>query len=490
MADWYVSSVAYAAVATFAINQAYVIGDIVKPITPTTKNRQCFRCTTAGTSGGAESAWSMNNNATTAQGTATFTCVTGQSTYGWAAAAGDDGTLNGFGTGTNRIATGDRIFASSDHAQSDSGTTVIGNTSSGYGVVQRISVNRAGSVPPVGADYLAGASITTTAGAAITLESPMVMDGYTLTAAGALNISNNNTKTVLLRNCTIAATGLIESIWFTRLLLENCNVTASNGFQEASAVYDVVWLGGTLTGTAPTSLFTMSTMTGMCRGVDLSAAGAGKALLALAGSASTRILLDSCKIAAAVSRTSGSWPCADGRLELVNCYDGTNIISEAYAPAGQITTERTIVLTGGSSDVTGAFSHKMVSSTNIDKYCTTLDGFPLHTFNSVTGSSQTATVEIISSGSLNNDDISLFLEFEGTVGSSIKSLSNSLPTNILTTPAAVTTSTASWASSPATPVKQKLQVAFTAQDVGWVRGTVKVGKASTTVYHNCQMTIA
>jgi hypothetical protein len=48
----------------------------------------------------------------------------------------------------------------------------------------------------------------------------------------------------------------------------------------------------------------------------------------------------------------------------------------------------------------------------------------------------------------------------------------------------VTTSTVTWTSSPATPQKQKLVVTFTPRVAGRVRGQVRLGRASTTVYVN------
>jgi hypothetical protein len=61
---------------------------------------------------------------------------------------------------------------------------------------------------------------------------------------------------------------------------------------------------------------------------------------------------------------------------------------------------------------------------------------------------------------------------------------------VLTTNAAVTASTATWNSSPATPVKQKLVVTFTPRQAGRVRGQVRLGRASTTVYVNPIIAIA
>src|SRR4029077_7358094 len=104
------------------------------------------------------------NNATIPTGGATFTNVTGQSTYGWGAAAGDLPTLQGAAV---RFGGGDRIFISSDHAETQTASTTYGSGAGGlasFNLGQVLSVNRAGSVPPTAADLTAGATVTVTAG--------------------------------------------------------------------------------------------------------------------------------------------------------------------------------------------------------------------------------------------------------------------------------------------------------------------------------------
>src|SRR5262249_62161150 len=118
MADWYVSSAAWTAIAQFATSTAYSVGNIVRPLTaPAATAQYAFRCTTAGTSS-TEPAWPSGNNSTITSGGATFTNVSGQSTYGWTAAAGSLPSLSY--TGPNRFALGDRVFISSDHSESTS----------------------------------------------------------------------------------------------------------------------------------------------------------------------------------------------------------------------------------------------------------------------------------------------------------------------------------------------------------------------------------
>jgi hypothetical protein len=66
-----------ATVAAFQISHAYSIGDFVKPtslLIP--QSPRTYRCTTAGTSGGSESAWGTVDGGTTTQGGAVFTDTT------------------------------------------------------------------------------------------------------------------------------------------------------------------------------------------------------------------------------------------------------------------------------------------------------------------------------------------------------------------------------------------------------------------------------
>ena len=193
--------------------------------------------------------------------------------------------------------------------------------------------------------------------------------------------------------------------------------------------------------------------------------------------------LDCCKVSASATFISGT-PYSDLPLvELVNCWDGTSVLNSRYTTGGTTTTERTITLTGGAADDVGSFSLKMVSgSARIDKWVAAIASFWIDVENTSVGSSKTATVEIVSSASLNTDDIWMWLEYMGAAGTPIMTVVNSRPTTALTASAAVPSSAASWNSSPSTPAYQHLQVAFTPQRAGRVRGRVMLGKASTTVY--------
>ncbi len=155
MANYYVSSVLYAALTPWAASAAVTVGMIRRQLaTPTVGNERVFRCTTAGTTGGTEPAWTLTNNATTADGTAVWTQVAGQTAYGWGAAAARITSI----VATLNPTYEDTIFVDNTHVETRATVTTF--TLNGW---QAISVNAAGSVPPVKADYLRGAKVTVTA---------------------------------------------------------------------------------------------------------------------------------------------------------------------------------------------------------------------------------------------------------------------------------------------------------------------------------------
>lgn len=498
MPDWYVSSAAWTAIAQFVASHAYSVGNIVRPLTaPAATAQYAFRCTTAGTSS-TEPAWPTGNNSTVTTGGATFTNVSAQSTYGWSAAAGSLPSISY--TGPNRLAIGDRVFISSDHNESTANATLGNNFNSTFGLVQFICVNRAGSVPPVAADVTTGASITATGGINLYPGSDLYYQGIThVVTSGGINLLSYH-KTATFVNCLLNLnSGGTNFIGFNgsvgKLVLDNTKVQFNAAGQSVNttngtAAPELVWQNtpSAISGTAPTVLFPNSwNMNVTCRGVDLSAVTG--TLVSGGSNTGAAYLFDSCRIASAVTRYgTPSTVCTRDTVELVNCYDGTTAnISERYTPFGTLTTNRSTTMVGGAQDDVGLFSHQMGSNANGTLFGT-LDSFWMDVEQSAVGTSHTATVEIVSSATLNTTDISLQLEYLGTSGSSLATFGNSLP-NALTASAALPTSTAVWNSPPTTPQAQRLQVTFTPQTAGRLRGIVRLGKPSTTVFVNPQITV-
>lgn len=504
MADWYVSSAAYTAITAFQATHVYSIGDITRPTAPGFTANCTYRCTTAGTSAASEPSWNTGQGSTTTSGTAVFTNVSGLSTYGWSAAAGNLCTIT---NNASRLTVGDRAFLSSDHSESDSSRAWnINNGAAAFGLIQIISVNRAGSVPPVAADILNGATLTVPTVGSMGLEAfcNVYWQGITfnVTATGDLGINAaSSTKAHYFKDCTLknsggGASSKIGSTKLTKITLDNTTVQFSHVGQYL--IGDITWINtpSALQGaTIPTAIFinqspNYNSLVSL-RGIDLSALTT-TILTSQNLAADAKILLDSCRIASGVTRfslVSSTLSPSGDEIELINCYDGTNIINERHTAAGSITTDRSTYLNAGAQDDIGAYSLKMVSNARSDFASMPLDCFFLDVENTATGASKTATVEIISSGSLNNNDIRLQLEYMGTSASPIASFVESLA-SVLTAASALPSSAVTWISPPATPQKQYLQVTFTPQRAGRVRGLVRLGKVSTTVWVNPQITIS
>ena len=113
---------------------------------------------------------------------------------------------------------------------------------------------------------------------------------------------------------------------------------------------------------------------------------------------------------------------------------------------------------------------------------------PIVIWNDLTGSSKTATVEIASASTLTNAEVWLEVEYPLSASFPLGAVVTSRVTGVPSgSPGNVTSSAASWASSPGTT--QKLQVPFTPQQKGPIKARVFVGKASQTLYVDPLITI-
>lgn len=470
MADWYVSSVAFAAVPVWAASTAYTVGQFVRATAPAASHEYVWRCTTAGTSGGTEPTWAnayLDGN-TIASGGATFTNVAGRSAHGWSAALG---SLNCITYDiANRPVIGDRVFLSSDHSESGLSNNYRFNLGApGNGLIQIISVNRAGSVPPVAADLQSGAAITapTTGGLNFDPIQSMLWHGITFTIPGtggnsvSFATSGTGLKMEYFKNCAFvmtnnnASTRLNASWIVSKVVFDNTTVQFGNVGQrigpDQSYPFDFTWINtpSAIQGaTIPTTLFHTSglnyTFVLTCRGVDLSAITG--TLVNSAGM--IKALFDSCRIAPGVTRWANPSNAVGDEVELVNCWDGTNVINERRVAAGDFTTDRSNYVNGGVTDDIGAFSHKLSSSSRSDKLVNALESFWMDLGWSNIGASRTAAIEIGSPASLNSDEIRLVLEYMGTSGNPLASFVDSLAT-VLTPAVALPASSAVWTTTPA-----------------------------------------
>lgn len=520
MANWYVSSVDYTAVAQWAALHTYAVGNIVRQLAaPAVNSERCFRCTaiTTGISGASEPTWNLGDSATTSETTVTWTECTGQGTHQrdngatvtWTAPAARFACLGAGGTGKNIIATGDSVYLSSDHAETQAAAMTLWPNSN---ATTTISVSKAGNVPPVAGDITAGAKITTTGANGLNFNcgTACYYEGITFScgtgSSGASIIIDNNSagSAYFFKNCAFVIGHTAAGAWLSvfggppaHCIWDNTTVQFGAVGQSISPSADVTFewrnTASAIQGAnIPTNLLNMGRATTTCRGVDFSAMGSGKTIVFLGnGPSYARVALETCKLGASVTVSDN--PNANGFsewLDVINCDSGaTGYRNEWHRREGNITTETTITRASGATDGVQAVSWKAISTAS-SSFVTPFEFPPISQWNALTGSSHTATIEIISSATLNNDDIWLDLEYLGSSASPLGSGVNNTIATRLTANAACPTSSVTWNSSPSTPQKQYLQVTFTPQMAGLVVARVKLAKTSATVYVDPLITIA
>ena len=475
------------------------MGDIVRQLAaPTAGNQRAFRCATAGTSGGSEPSWTLTKGGTTNAGTAVFTEVTGNSTYGWNAASA--GLRLVASTATAWAADGDNIYVASDHNESLGGTLLqfifVGSVSAPSKV---ICVNPAGSVPPVSADVTTGAICTASAGA-VSLSGVAWVQGitFTCTANSQFIIGSSAGNVLRFVNCKLRSTNASANPWpiGTTGAAANKTIIFDNTTIEFGAAGSYlrmvggrfIWLNtpsAIVSGTLPTALFAGDSSEGVSTilmdGVDLSALGSGKTIMGANGGSNLTQLVN-CKLGA--SGTVAATPNLGNRVEVINCDSvATGYRNEIYDYSGTLTVETTIIRTAGASDGVQAVSWKIVTTANCSRVFP-FRSWPIPLWNTATGGAKTATVEMVNDGTtLKDSEAALEVAYLGSSSYPLASRVTTAAADLLNAGASIATSTEAWTTTGlSSPVKQKMAAAFTPNMVGQVRGTIVISKASQTLY--------
>ncbi len=287
------------------------------------------------------------------------------------------------------------------------------------------------------------------------------------------------------------------------LRLKNTPVRFANASQKFELQGDFDWEGGALNTTtvAPTALVAFGSVdnaaVGIARitGVDLSGMASGESLVYLGGNPGGRVVFVNCKLGSGVSITSGAYTSLIGPLVSVeNCDSAdTNYRAGWYSPAGSVTTETTLVRSGGASDGTTSIAWKMASNADADYPILSVESPYISIWNDTAGSSKTVTVEILHDSTTNLTDGEIWLEVQylGTSGFPLSSFISDAKASFLAAAADQTTSSETWTTTGMTnPNKQKLSVTFTPQEKGYIQAKVYLAKASKTVYVDPKLTVA
>lgn len=409
-------------------------------------------------------------------------------------------TLNGAMTGA--AVAGNDYWAASDHVESTAGAITHTSPGTVAAPCRVVSVNRAGSTPPVAADVLAGASVATTGAAAINfLGNVSVCYGVTFSAGSVANAANilHSTTTSCSWNYDTCAFILNSTNAANKLLMGTATATATSlctwrdctvkfgatgqGFLVKSGQF--YWKGGSVdaAGSAPTTLFLDTTPGGtsivLLEGVDLSHLGSGKTIFG-AKTINGEWTIKDCKLGSSV--TPLTTPTARANSYVIrSASSGLNYTHAKYNFEGSLDQEITVVRTGGATDGTTPIAWKISTTAN----CKPMNPFicpPISIWNTST-SSMTVTMYGISDGGAvpNKDDIWMEIEYLGTASFPLGNFTSTFPATILTVGTATTSDTSTWGGS--TSKFKLVSSSFTPAFAGPFTIRIKVGAASVANYY-------
>lgn len=398
-------------------------------------------------------------------------------------------------------ASSDTFFMAHDHDESTASALTLAFKGTNGLPNRVIVVNRAGSVPPVAADVVTtpSAKIKTTGGSGIALTGGVEIWGveflpgfggsgtagftpnndtlwksfknckFTLNAGPSSTISRGsaNTGGIQMRDCTFQFGHVLQSFAMAN--------PASDWFWKNSAGITA------FAGSVPTTLISTNGFAGVWEGLDLSPINT-----TIVGSNSRfgRLRLVNCRLHASVV-ISAAQGHPQNIIEVIGCNSGSQIQrNERHGYLGVMTTETTIVRTGGATDGTTPYSWKMVIAASTRRQLA-LQSFEGIIWNDAVGSSKTLTVHVLTDNvTLKDDECWLEADYMDSSSYPTTSLASDEAATLLTAGANQDSdSGTAWTTTGlTTPNKQKLEVTFTPQNKGWVRWRVFCAKSSTTVY--------
>ncbi len=475
MANWYVSSVAYAALTAWSAGATLSVGNFRKPTAPAAGSERVYRVSsiTTGITAGTEPTWPLNANQTVVDGGVTWTECTGQEAYAPTAAAPHVDVIFTQTNGRGATDGTDWVFVDSAHTEP---TWTSGRDWTRAGKTRVVTWSGL-SVPPIPSDMAAGPVVLQTSGASgITLAGAPDFDGFEFHAG-----SGASTASIVIGRTALAGTVKVRN---GKLKLNN--TSASSRIQHGSITGGVLWLENTpiefgaagqgisfsitgaffvwqntpsaVQGTSPTTLFFNSTPNNwvLIENCDLSAVSG---TIVTVGSGSTVFIgtfrVRRCKLHATVTKAS-NWRLrspADA-LEFIACDDGTsNKMSKVHKAtmAGQLSTTYTEYRDNATADADGSkFSiraaHTQASNGGPTRAFHNVIDLP-ERWNTDTGAAITASVEVAVEHTALLDRSAMWLEaiYLADSGSPLASSAVSMTADAPAgTPTAGTASTENW----------------------------------------------
>lgn len=500
MAQWYVGSTKWTAVTAWAAMTAYSVGDLRRQLAAVAAgSERVFRCTTAGTSGVAEPTWTTTKGATTNDGTAVWTEVTGNSAYGWGASHAR--LRNAFAW----AAAGDDIYISNNSAATEAAPVTYTSPGTAALPVRVLCVDD-GEAPPT-TMATTGVEVNTGASNNMNYAGYAVVDGlqfstgggastgtasHNFTSASAFHWKIMNGKLWLATtgaNACRVSVGATSNPRASMLELINTPINFANAAHAIGVQAPFRWSAtpSALPGTAPTTLFSISTPGAVgsidCQGIDLSGAGSAN-IASVSASSWATINLTDCKLGSSFSPSTGSVIGVGGvTLRLVNCDSGdTNYNYHHLTYPGTVTDETVVVRVGGATDGATPFSRKMVSTANAS-LMVPLESDWVEFWNDAL-SGMGVGFEVVNDGvTLTDAEAWVEVQCLATSGSPLSSVTTDRAASALATPANQASSSVNWTTTGlSSPVKQRLEATVTPAEKGPIRARVCLARASTTLY--------
>ncbi len=493
-----------------AISSAVTLGAIIQR----NNSASYWICSTAGSTGASEPAWSNNTAGTTqTDSTVTWTClgVIGNFTGGQAPHA----RLANACTAT-WFAVGNTVYVGDNHAESQTTAITITPALSSTTIGKILCHNHSGSYPPTSANLAITATISTTAAAAINFTPSgggIYIYGISFIAGVGVSTTTNmvftpNQAFYYFDNCLFKIASTFAGGAFLQInsggnsgvvIWNNCTVY----FGGIGTVLDVgisqfIWqnTGQILASgsSVPTGLFG-SASSGRLSSIILEALDLSQITTTLFALGSATVLMGNwlvkdCKLNASVTIFSSGLVFGATAQVIRSDSSGTAYKSARYAYEGAETTEASITRVGGAADPTGqAQSRKIVSSANA-LWLRPFKAEPYAVWNPTTAANVTVTVYgTINSGSLpNNDDIWIEVEYLGSSATPLGTIVNTTKASLLAANAVVASDgSSSWNGGGSgvgwSPFKLTTTLSSPQPGMaGYVEVRVRAGKASTTYY--------
>jgi hypothetical protein len=416
---------------------------------------------------------------------------------------------------------GDTIYVSQVHAETGTGTTTLAFPGT-IASPNKIICGNDGAAPPTA--VATTGTITNTNGSMI-IRGSFYMRGVHLKGGGSgtacpISIGQSGTGLAVLHACKIdlssstSSSSIIEFGESNSTTSSSVELVATDlkfGLSQQSVLLQgarFTWKGGSILsgGTAITTLFTNFGASdrgpgfALIEGVDLSQLNSAANLI-LAGGIDTpgKIIFRNCKLPTSWSGSlvSAAVTTAGFRAEMHNC-DATDTNYRLWVEdcLGSIKSETVNVRTGGASNGTTTLSWRMATNADAEYPHQALESVEIPFWVNSTGA-KTATVEIMhdaqgsgTGSDLTNAEIWAEVQYLGTSGFPLGSFANNAKADILTAAADHTNSSETWTDDITTPVKQKLTVSFTVNEIGWAFLKVYLAKASSTVFIDPKVTVA